>query len=439
MNVDVVVAHFEQPDELAAVLVALDAQVDHRSGDRLRLASVTVADDASTVSPALPPTRHVVGVTVADRDGYHVATARNRGAAAGAAGVVAFLDADTVPAPDYVSRLVDPIADDVADLTTGRRRYADFATMTPAERAAFTADPQSSRLLPEPAWLGDGLMRTDRLRDGSPRTYEYVISAVLAVRRRLVERVGGFDESFDSYGGEDWEFAYRCWNAGARFEHVADAVAFHHGPDIEGRPTRHDDKTAESLRIADLVPASPTRLSGVQHTVPDVHVTLSVGDDLRAAATALWSILASSGTDLVVRLDGPRRVRERLRDLCGDRRLVSTGPDPRSRSVVHVRRPVELAPSSLQTVVADLTDGRRIARVVRSGSDVVVLATSVRARSQIVERGSTSAAPADTVDDTAVGIRPIDASTGLATWARRRRGVERHGDVDVVRHGTGDR
>ena len=45
--------------------------------------------------------------------------------------------------------------------------------------------------------------------DADDRSYRYVLGALLACSRRLFEKVGGFDESFTAYGGQDWEWAYR--------------------------------------------------------------------------------------------------------------------------------------------------------------------------------------------------------------------------------------
>jgi glycosyltransferase involved in cell wall biosynthesis len=60
----------------------------------------------------------------------------------------------------------------------------------------------------------------------------------LAMRRALVDRIGGFDERFGpgSYigSGADTEFIYRSYLAGAILEYVPDMVVFHH----HGRRTR---------------------------------------------------------------------------------------------------------------------------------------------------------------------------------------------------------
>lgn len=43
-----------------------------------------------------------------------------------------------------------------------------------------------------------------------------VVAGNVAMRRAIVEEVGGFDAAFSSYGREDHEFSVRLWKAGAR-------------------------------------------------------------------------------------------------------------------------------------------------------------------------------------------------------------------------------
>ena len=71
------------------------------------------------------------------------------------------------------------------------------------------------------------------------------ISAVLACGRRLFEELGGFDPRFVGYGGEDWEFAFRAFNAGAVLVHEPRAVAWHDGPDQGARAPDPEAKAVE--------------------------------------------------------------------------------------------------------------------------------------------------------------------------------------------------
>ena len=434
MTTDVVIPYYDAPERLASILLALGAQRDPRTGGALRDLSIVVADDASNVPPDVSMSTHPARVVRHDVTGYHAATTRNVGVAAGTSPIVVLLDGDTVPDPWALARLVDPIERGEADLTTGRRAHGDLDGLGPAEVAAWVAAPTAERRLPEPAWLREGLERTDRLRVGTSQVYQYVISAVMAVRRDLFEEVGGFDDRFDTYGGEDWELAYRCWNAGAAFLHVPDALAFHDGPDVEGRAPDPTAKTIESLRILDRVPASATRPGGIVHEVPDLDVELALlaGDPV-ANAVGLTSLLADPRGDLRVRLTGADADRRLLLDHVHDPRVVRdpTPPPVAARAEVVLPRPVTIAPGALGRLAADVLDGRVAERRARldppDGADPVEVV--VRSRRLATARwrsraGTTGHAErhvelgALVVDGAALGIEAVAASD-LAGWLRR--------------------
>lgn len=417
--VDVVIPYCDDAERLTSILLALDTQIDAVDGRPLDGVDIIVADDASTIRPDASGCASDVRVVRQEMSGYHPASARNLGAADGSGDVVVFLDADTVPAPTYIATLVEPILARCADLTTGRRRHADLGGLAPREVADFVRDPQVERLLPDPQWLADGLGRSEHLRAGTAQVYQYVISAVMAVRRTTFVDVGGFDERFDSYGGEDWEFAYRCWNAGWDLLHVPDAHAFHDGPDVEGRGEKPWAKTVESLRIVDLVPASATRLAGVCYSVADLDVTLRLrAGDLRANATSVASILASTPGDLVLSLIGSDGDVTTLRSLVADQRLIDAPrPDLAARCDVEVDTPIEFAPRSLAGICADVADGTLGERLVHVGSARVRVRSRRHARKR--ERGEERSSILSVTDGSIQGLSAVGEER-FADWARRR-------------------
>ena len=263
-SVSVVVVHFEQSRQLARTLLALDRQ-DYPVG----LVEIVVVDDGSAVPPAVPP--HVRLIVQEDR-GFRAAAARNAGAAAAGNEVLVFLDADTAPEPDYLRHLTRLPALTRDAVTVGRRRHADLAA-APAEARIETAGPAAE--LEEPRWLRDAYRRTGNLLESDLRGYRYLIGAVLACSRRFfLDEIGGFDESFTRYGGEDWEWAYRAWVRGAVLAHVPQAVAWHDGPDRAVRePQALEAKNAEVLALAQLVPIAGSRPPALPVAKADVVVT----------------------------------------------------------------------------------------------------------------------------------------------------------------------
>lgn len=292
VSVSVVVPYYRQQSQLSMVLAALERQDFPR--DRLE---VIVADDGSPESPRVECALPVTVVRQEDR-GFRAAAARNLGAAAATGDVLCFLDADTVPEPGYVRALVR-LPSLVPDaLTVGRRRHAD---LTALGRLPAPGDP----LLDEPGWLVDAYQGSRDLLDADDRSYRHVISAVMCCRRTFFDEIGGFDESFTAYGGEDWELAHRAWLAGTVLAHVPAAVAWHDGPDWAGRPDdrRRDAKNGEAMSLAPLITDPAARRHGVRYAVPDVTAVVhSEGHTAASLLVTVGSVLRHG--DVTVWVDG---------------------------------------------------------------------------------------------------------------------------------------
>lgn len=243
-RVSVIVSHYDQPAELARTLHALAAQ-DYPP----QLLEVIVADDGSPGEVEVPDD---VILVRQDDQGFRLAAVRNLGVRASTGEVLCFLDADTSPEPGYVRALSRLPALLPEAVVAGRRRHADFSGIPPEVPVTEAA---AGRELPEPVWLAEEYVRSRALLDADDRSYRFVIGAVIGCSRSLFDEVGGFDETFTSYGGEDWEWAHRMWQAGAVFAHVPDAVAWHDGPEWADREGSGMDRAnAQTLRMQSSIP-----------------------------------------------------------------------------------------------------------------------------------------------------------------------------------------
>ena len=260
-TVSVVIAHYEQPAQLARTWAALRSQT-------LAPVEVVVADDGSSRPPDPPTGGPPARVVTQPDQGFRAAAARNLGVAHTSGEILVFLDADTVPEPGFLAALTRKVALCPDVLAVGRRRHADLSELPPG------GDPSAAPRLPEPAWLRQGYAASKDLLDADGRSFRYVISAVLACRRSLFDDLGGFDERYVGYGGEDWDLGYRAWNAGCVLVHEPGAVAWHDGPDWAGRPAGRGDKDLESARLAALIPEPATRGAARPGELPDVLVDL---------------------------------------------------------------------------------------------------------------------------------------------------------------------
>ena len=244
---------------------------------------VVVADDGSAQPPRVP-----AGVRVVRQEdlGFRAAAARNLGAAATTSPVLAFLDADTTPEPGYLAALLGRVAACPDVLAVGRRRHADLSG--------------DGTELPEPAWLVDGYAASRDLLDADGRSFRFVISAVMACSRALFDDVGGFDERFVGYGGEDWDLAYRAWNAGAVLVHERAAVAWHDGPEWAARPAtaRRQGPGVGAARGAGA------RAGDARGTAAGAAAGRAGGRAAPHDPRCVAALLAGSHRDLQVRADG---------------------------------------------------------------------------------------------------------------------------------------
>lgn len=346
-RVSVIVAHYDQPAQLDRTLRAL-ARQDHPA----ERTEILVVDDGSPRPPVVPP-----GIRLLRQEdrGFRLAAARNLGARAATGDVLVFLDADTAPEPGYLRALtrLPALAPDV--LTVGRRRHADLtgtAPDLPVERLG------PARELPEPQWLVDAHRRSRDLLDADDRSYRHVIGAVTACSRELFDATGGFAESFTSYGGEDWEWAYRAWLAGAVLAHVPAAVAWHDGPEWSDRGDGSTlaAKNAEALRLADLIPVPGSRGRGLPAAHADLAVLPPEGASPAQRFLALDSVCAGlPGAVATDALDGPvfDRVRVEIRL---DRTL-------RTRGTAVADAVAQLDAEQLGEIALHDPQGRRLLRI----------------------------------------------------------------------------
>ena len=339
-EVTVVIPYFEAQAQLDLVLTALRRQ--RHPATRLQ---VVVADDGSSEPPSVAAAAGLEVVVVRQADqGFRAAAARNLGAAAADGSVLAFLDGDTVPEPDYVGRLgrLPSLLPDA--VVVGRRRHADLSAWSPQRLDAWlTGAADGPTELDEPRWLSDAYAASEDLLRVDPRSYRFVISAVLGLSADFFAEIGGFDETFRSYGGEDWDLAHRAYAAGAVLAHVRDAVAWHDGPDFAGRPEggRPTGKNLETLNLSARIP-DPVSRGGGQWRRPAIVVELAFTDPAEVLATSRAAF--SQDTDCRVWVLGPEA--RSCTDLLGDSR-IECGPVPddvlrRALAVVRLEAPARL-------------------------------------------------------------------------------------------------
>lgn len=191
-----------------------------------------------------------VRVVELDCDPYRLAlaAARNLGARTAAASTLVFLDVDCLAGPSLVGDYegaVDRLAS-----TSPERPFVVGGPVTylpqdwqqrcagqGGDELSTLRQPHGARPDPQPGQL----QPEDRL--------ELFWSLSFAVRAEDFWRIGGFDEAYLGYGGEDTDFAKRLERAGGRLWWVGGADAFHQYHPVSTPPVEHLDDIVRNVAL----------------------------------------------------------------------------------------------------------------------------------------------------------------------------------------------
>jgi GT2 family glycosyltransferase len=168
--------------------------------------------------------------------GLPIAAARNAGARSAldaGADVLVFLDVDCVPDPALVGAYEAAAAalDLRGDILCGPVAYLPPAPANgyDLETVASLADPHPARPSPAPGEV---------IRGGD---HDLFWSLSFAVSSSTWRRIGGFDEAYVGYGGEDTDFAATAADRGIEIAWVGGARAYHQHHPVESPPVSHLD------------------------------------------------------------------------------------------------------------------------------------------------------------------------------------------------------
>ena len=322
----VIVPYYEAPRELARTLAALERQTYPRD-----LFEVLIVDDGSR-TPLEPPRPLPLDVKVVrqERRGFGRARARNAGAGAAAHDLLLFLDQDMLPEAGWLAAHArwHHAAGDI--LTQGPYAYVDAAGVEPS---AIRGRPGSLCELfagrpADGSFVAPHLARTRELTTRDDDLFRIASTGNLGVGRAFFEMLGGFDESFTRWGGEDTEFGWRAWTRGGVLVPVPEAFAWHQGRHGADRARKERSLARQRAKLAHLIAHEDFRAlrPGCFFAVPRFVVTLeAAGGAAGRVAETVERLLAERAPDLVVRIALP----------AGDVREAwfqdRFGPDPRVR------------------------------------------------------------------------------------------------------------
>ena len=400
--VSVIVPTYQAPAALALTLAGLERQDWPRE-----LLEVVVVDDGSD-----PPVERPLGsapevrVVRQPRRGFGLARARNTGVRAASHDILVFLDGDVIAEAGLIAahaRHHHAVAD---ALTLGFCAYVDadgISACTVRDRRGTVAELFAGRRF-DPPWLERHMARTDDLTSRHTDLFRAVTGHNFGISRALFEEAGGFDESFERYGGEDTEFAYRVQLRGGLLAPAPDAFAWHQGRWLDGRNGKERERALQADKLADLVAEPGLRPAGSarRYTVPRYAVTLAAGEaPVERVVGSADALLA--GGDLAVRIGVPahrdaERARLRRRYARDARVRVDAGGsalDAFPASPLHVRVPAgaRVGPGALTRLEAALGDAVTASVNLGGGAKVTIARAWALARAR--RAGGTASAYGD--------------------------------------------
>jgi GT2 family glycosyltransferase len=194
---------------------------------------VVLVDDGSREQlPALPSP--VEGFTLRLPENEGRAYARNRGLEVVSGERVLFLDGDTVPDSRLLESHLLAAGENDARVVVGYKYHLGSSDYQEALKTKNVVLDPRERLYEE---NGDEL-------ESWPAPWQVCHTGNLSVSRNLLYSIGGFDERFIGWGGEDIEIGYRLHRAGGRYVLARGALAYHlmhpRNRDVERQHVRYN-------------------------------------------------------------------------------------------------------------------------------------------------------------------------------------------------------
>lgn len=154
-----------------------------------------------------------------------LAEARNLAARHATSEWLLFLDVDCVPAPDLLA-VMQRYQQQESQLLMGDIRYLPKGATT----GKWDIDELYERGVPHPE--RPGVARNEYFQ---PDSYTLFWSLCFSIAKKDFNRLGGFDETYLGYGGEDTDFAFMADRAGIKFG-ICGGLAYHQYHDVHRPP-----------------------------------------------------------------------------------------------------------------------------------------------------------------------------------------------------------
>jgi chondroitin synthase len=283
----------------------------------LELIQVIIADDGSNDNPEsiIPLFKGIIDIKYISQDdrGFRASAVRNLGVSIADHDNLIFLDCDMLPEPSLVSSFMKWLHVSKEVVLIGRRRFVNTDGI-PAKKLIKSIDAalnlpdinSENKIVSKGSsgftidWREQIYSETNNLKDAGPHVFRTFCSGNVAFAKSAWDKIGGFDEDFNNWGGEDTEFGFRAYNQGLWFIPVIEAVALHQEPPGGDNETDRIEGSLITHKI--LVEKCPSRYrkyeAGRNYEIPKVSVFMPACNCEKFIEEAVNCILNQSYCDL---------------------------------------------------------------------------------------------------------------------------------------------
>jgi glycosyltransferase involved in cell wall biosynthesis len=250
-KISIIIPAYERIELLRKTLASIECQSYPKE-----LIEVVIVDDGSTIDNFENvfnefSKRLTLYLTRQERKGYGLTRARNLGARVSSGEILFFLDSDLILPRNYVASVMyfHHVADSISVL--GVRKFINSETITVEDirssnfdfdniEKCKSANPHHKNINDVDGnsidWRLSEFDKNNWLLD-SKNPFRFFGGGHASVSRARFFSIGGYDESFNEWGNEDQEFAYRLWAIGQKFIPLKDIFDYH-----QEEPSKFEDQ-----------------------------------------------------------------------------------------------------------------------------------------------------------------------------------------------------
>ena len=285
----------------------------------LDLIEVVIADDGSSDNPGeliqkFSPYFDIKYVGQEDK-GFRAAAVRNLGVSASSHDNLIFLDCDMLPLPNLVESIMKWLHVSKNVILIGHRRFVstdEFSIDQCIDSIAPLIDlpdiNSENQIVRKGSkgvtvdWREKIYSETNQLKAAGAHVFRTFCSGNVGFSKEAWDKLGGFDEDFNNWGGEDTEFGFRAYNQGYWFVPIDEALALHQEP--PGGENETDRIEGQLITHKILVEKCPSRYrkyeKNRQYEVPKVSVFIPAYNCEDFIEDAIYSVMNQTYTDLEI-------------------------------------------------------------------------------------------------------------------------------------------